>query len=460
MLVFYVFLTRVWYLIYNWFRFPFYKIRRGCGQMQLGQLIKLERQRQNIKQEALASGICVPSYLSRIENGLVIPSEEIKHHILTRLNIHSDPSVNRPSDEHTLQFKFQFKRVLNSRDKELARELLSEIHQYIEEHPLEENRLMLLLLEARLMLIFPEEYDMKNNIYILEEFKKEMTIEQIFYLYTIQGISAYQDNRFSQASQLFEDVYQLIKGYRMEDWEMAELYYISGLSLLSEARYILAIDYVKEAINYFNQEILIERSIECLIILGIAQKNTGLLREALSTFERARGINSKIESSEFNGMIEHNLGSCHSLQKNSSQALQHFFYSLEAKSSPDDKVVTILSILKEYHKNGDLKNALIWLQKGIENTEQLSVTKKDQYMNHFSVYGAILLEKQELISTFKKVLDYFGEKQDYKNCMIYCHVLAKRLAETKQYKQASIYYDLGFHYHLKQSKVSSWEELS
>ena len=82
----------------------------------------------------------------------------------------------------------------------------------------------------------------------------------------------------------------------MEDWEMAEVHYISGLSLLSESRYILAIDYVKEAILYFNQEILIERSIECLIILGIAQKNSGVLKEALATFERAKDINLKIES--------------------------------------------------------------------------------------------------------------------------------------------------------------------
>ncbi|MCK1997184.1 helix-turn-helix domain-containing protein [Psychrobacillus psychrodurans] len=428
--------------------------------MNLGQLIKLERQRQNIKQEALAIGICVPSYLSRIENGLVIPSEDIKHHILMRLNISLDSLNGNRNEKKIVQFKIRFKQIVNSRDKKLAKELLSEIHLYIEEHPLDEERLTLLLLEARLMVMLPEVLDMKNNIHILKEFKKEMTIEQLFYLYTIQGITAYQDNQFSQASQIFKEVFQLIKGFRMDDWEMAELYYISGLSLLSESRYILAIDYVKEAISYFNQEILIERSIECLIILGIAQKNTGLLKEALATFERARDINSKIESSEFNGMIEHNLGSCYSLQKDSHQALQHFFYSLDAKHFPDDKVVTILSILKEYHKNGDIQNALVWLQKGLEISEHLSNSKKDLYTNHFSVYGAILLEKQEIIAIFKKALDYFSGKQDYKNCMIYYHVLAKRLAETKQYKQASIYYDLGFHFHLKQSKVSSWEELS
>lgn len=428
--------------------------------MNLGQLIKLERQRQNIKQEALASGICVPSYLSRIENGLVIPSEEIKHHILMRLNISVDTLVNSPSAENAIQFKSRFKHVINSRDKVLAKQLLHEIHLHIEEHPLEADRLTLLLLEARLMLMLPEVLDIQKNIDILVDFKKEMTIEQLFYLYTIQGIIAYQDNSFSQASQSFKEVFQLIKGYRMQDWEMAELYYISGLSLLSESRYILAIDYVKEAIFYFNQEILIERSIECLIILGIAQKNSGVLKEALATFERAKDINLKIESREFNGMIEHNLGSCYSLQKQSEQALQHFFNALDFKHNPDDKIVTILSILKEYHKNGDLQNALVWLEKGLQTVEYIGDSKKELYNNHFSVYGAILLENQVLIPIFKKSLDYFEGKQDYKHCMIYCHVLAKRLAETKQYKQASIYYELGFHYHLQQSKVSSWEELS
>ena len=428
--------------------------------MNLGQLIKLERQRQSIKQEALASGICVPSYLSRIENGLVIPSEDIKHHILMRLNIPVDTLVNSPDEENSIQFKLRFKQVLNSRDKALAKQLLLEIHLHIEEHPLEADRLTLLLLEARLMLMLPEELEIQKSINILVDFKKEMTIEQLYYLYTIQGIIAYQDNQFSHASQFFKEVFQLIKGYRMEDWEMAELYYISGLSLLSESRYILAIDYVKEAISYFNQEILIERSIECLIILGIAQKNSGVLKEALTTFERAKDINLKIESCEFNGMIEHNLGSCYSLQKQSELALQHFFNALDSKHNPDDKIVTILTILKEYHKNSDLQNALVWLEKGFQTVKNIGESKKDLYNNHFSVYGAILLENQALIPIFKKSLDYFEGKRDYKHCMIYCHVLAKRLAETKQYKQAAIYYELGFHYHLKQSKVSSWEELS
>jgi len=134
--------------------------------MNLGLLIKLERQRQNIKQEALASGICVPSYLSRIENGLVVPSEDIKHHILMRLNIPLDLLNGNQNEKMTVQFKLQFKKILNSRDKELAKELFSEIHLYIEEHPLDNERLTLLLFEVRLMLMLPDTLDIKSNLHI------------------------------------------------------------------------------------------------------------------------------------------------------------------------------------------------------------------------------------------------------------------------------------------------------
>ncbi len=428
--------------------------------MNIGQLIKLERQRQNMKQEYLASGICVPSYLSRIENGLVIPSEDIQQHLLRRLNVPLD-ALNNDGDEAKLSyFKSLFKSVINSRDKQKAKSLYQDLHIYIAEHPIEQNRLTLLIMETRLMLMLPNySKEIQINVTILEEFKKEMATDQLFYLSTIQGIISYQNNEFRHASETFMQIFSLIKSYRMEDWEMAELYYISSLSLLSESRYILAIDYVKVALSYFNQEILIERSIECLVILGIAQKNTGVFDDAIATYEKAKEISSKIDSSKFIGMIEHNLGACHSLLKNQKQAFTHFLNSLNQKINANQKIVTVLSILKEYHKISDFENAKVWLQKGYDMLPLLNVNNKLLYNHHFAIFKAILFEEKDLISTFKEALDFFESKQEYKYCSIYCNVLAKRLASEKQYKQSTIYYEQGFNYHIKQSKVSSWEEL-
>ncbi|CAM3114281.1 helix-turn-helix transcriptional regulator [Filibacter tadaridae] len=55
--------------------------------MKIGQLIKVERQKINIRQDELAQGICSPSYLSKIENGTAIPGDEVQHMLLQRLNI-------------------------------------------------------------------------------------------------------------------------------------------------------------------------------------------------------------------------------------------------------------------------------------------------------------------------------------------------------------------------------------
>ena len=62
-----------------------------------------------MKQEYLASGICVPSYLSRIENGLVIPSEDIQQHLLKRLNIPIEALNGAGNEAKLSQFKILFK---------------------------------------------------------------------------------------------------------------------------------------------------------------------------------------------------------------------------------------------------------------------------------------------------------------------------------------------------------------
>ncbi|WP_088042549.1 helix-turn-helix domain-containing protein [Bacillus sp. EAC] len=53
----------------------------------LGSIIKINRINQNMSQQALSEGICVPSYLSKIENGEVVPSLEMIRLIFQELHI-------------------------------------------------------------------------------------------------------------------------------------------------------------------------------------------------------------------------------------------------------------------------------------------------------------------------------------------------------------------------------------
>lgn len=52
-----------------------------------GKLIKYHRQMQGLKQDDLAIGICTASYLSRIENEVVIADENVYTMLFERLGI-------------------------------------------------------------------------------------------------------------------------------------------------------------------------------------------------------------------------------------------------------------------------------------------------------------------------------------------------------------------------------------
>lgn len=58
----------------------------------IGSIIKFNRINNNISQKQLSKGICVPSYLSRIENGELLPSEDVISVIFNRLGLEFNDS--------------------------------------------------------------------------------------------------------------------------------------------------------------------------------------------------------------------------------------------------------------------------------------------------------------------------------------------------------------------------------
>lgn len=57
------------------------------NQKIIGSIIKLNRIKQNMSQKSLSKGICVPSYLSRIENGDLLPSDDVISIIFNKLGL-------------------------------------------------------------------------------------------------------------------------------------------------------------------------------------------------------------------------------------------------------------------------------------------------------------------------------------------------------------------------------------
>lgn len=73
-----------------------------------GYLIRRERLAQNLSQEGLAKGICAVSYLSKIEQGLVEPGQEIIDRLFAALHIDfvRDPQLEKEAERQLAQFFF------------------------------------------------------------------------------------------------------------------------------------------------------------------------------------------------------------------------------------------------------------------------------------------------------------------------------------------------------------------
>jgi transcriptional regulator with XRE-family HTH domain len=88
----------------------------------LGILIKRERMAQNMSQEALAAGICSPSYLSKIENGTVECSSELYRLLFHALSIRyiSDEALLNRFDEAYTHMLASLRRAEKLKDEESA----------------------------------------------------------------------------------------------------------------------------------------------------------------------------------------------------------------------------------------------------------------------------------------------------------------------------------------------------
>ena len=91
----------------------------------IGSIIKFNRLNQNISQKSLSKGICVASYLSRIESGDLIPSKEITSIIFNRLGLsfnHSEEFLKKGVD--TLKVFFE---KLNFNEFDLTNKIFDEL---------------------------------------------------------------------------------------------------------------------------------------------------------------------------------------------------------------------------------------------------------------------------------------------------------------------------------------------
>lgn len=272
-------------------------INRTNGKI-LGSIIKMNRLHQNMSQKALSEGICVSSYLSRIENAEIIPSEQVISELFDALAIHYDDS--EAFLEEGEQLLKHFLEELNFNEFSASKQLFEAIES--QAASFRHSPLIIDYTIARLAFYCTrKERDIFNETRaLLLSVESLMTNLQKFRFYLYDGIDhakVYKDPVGAHE--------KLLSAY--EYGMNGHLYYWLGFTELEMGKTVSAFKWFEQALNQYVDEANLISIIGATEMLGMTLYHSGDYHTGLQYFERGLKLSQKLGSPAYIASVYSNI---------------------------------------------------------------------------------------------------------------------------------------------------------
>ena len=425
-----------------------------------GHVIKLERIRRNMKQISLARGICTPSYLSKIENNSIVPSQEVVDLLLKRLELSVIQNKNVDDESYLKKIREMYFNAIMNKDRELTakqlKELNAERYLFVDSTNYYTYQLMVL----RLTLIAQDiQNDTSELIMALSELSGNFNDYQMFLFHSNVGSYYSFMLDYNSTLQAYEKAITYSKKINIEPWEEADFNYVLGHCYITQQRWVISIEYIQKALEFFKSGFYNTRAIECYLILALAQDASFQLDEAMENLLLAQKISTQLNLKDNFPLIKQNIGTCASRKGLSQDAIHYFMESLEYRDENDEKLYPIYSLVKEYSKLKNSKEVIKWAEMGLSLIKESQNPALQTFAHHLNVY----LTKESHQNQFEKsVLDayqFFKENKDFRHTQKYALLLGNYYFKNNKYKNAAKYFAISNEFMFKKQKISYWEDL-
>lgn len=267
----------------------------------MGLLIKMNRLNQNMSQKALCEGICVPSYLSKIENGEIIPTSEIINLLFDVLGIkYNDEACF--IEQSLVLFEHYLER-LTFNDFEESSKLFEEIEKnhlnYIHS-PLIMDYYIIRL--ARYCST-PERVFFEEADYTLRQVFEQLTSkQQLFY-------SLYKAIDIIHTTGKYEEALTHLR-YGLQLEENGHIYYWLSTTYMYEHKVLQAIEYANKALQAYLRDGNVT-SLMCTyeLVARIYMMN-GEYQEAKKYIVKANQVCNKLNESHFKAYLYSKMAWC------------------------------------------------------------------------------------------------------------------------------------------------------
>jgi HTH-type transcriptional regulator, quorum sensing regulator NprR len=407
----------------------------------IGNFIRLHRKQQRITQEKLCDGICSITYLSKVENGKMLPSEEVCKLLGKRLGV----------------------QIVSSAEQEQAlEEIQSIIEQLYKEHELNNsdnvNELYESLLSYKDLLQHPiiyVEYQLISGVHAIHMGDEEKAHS------VVQHLSAIVNNLPKKQLLTFyhlEGMYLILKKRHhdsiialnkaeilAEELQVSRPFLLYHLALAhSEAKNKHpAIYYANEALKLCNENANYLQSIYCKMILGLNYTRTKNYQKASTEFDHLLKLADSFRLRMIKPLLFHNIAYLHAKMNNVNKAIEFYEKSLTYKDNPDTSLRTLYELAKLLYETGQLQEASHYIEEALQlrpnrdYTDPVLITCLKYQLEDTTN------EKEQLISHLEeKVIPFFKTQNDLQHLAEYYDLLGNLYYKNRKYKVASDYYRL------------------
>lgn len=411
--------------------------------MNLGEKIRYFRRVKNLSQQELAAGICSVPYLSKIENGVTEPSEEIQQHLATRLDI----SLNYLNENEIIHNFVSLFHSIYQRDYSSAKDKYYALIN-LPPRSVDEDILQKIFKSIYIMMTteeIPGVESLLNEVSYIEDVIKG---QKAFYYFLAKGLLSYLKKDFEEAIQYLYKAESFIEEYHHQEWEKGYLFYMIGLTANQLYYSIVGLEYTKRALDIFEKSYYFRRCADCRVIIAIIHLRIRNFDESAKQLRLAETIADSFNDKELKGVIYHNLGGIANHKGETHKAIELYIKSLEAKEKEPlfAKVMTIYALIKEYEKIADYEKGLALLETWLAQVTENPLYR--EYELHFLYHKHIFTHGEHNDSSIqfmtKELLPYFEQRNEWVHLSVYYPIVGSYFENTQKYKQASKYYSMAY----------------
>lgn len=392
-----------------------------------------------MKQEDLSRGICSVSYLSKIENEILQPSDETIQLLLSRLGYIEETNALTQIQELLSKWNITFMK----REEEESKKL----YQYFQEKNFINEGIQLEYRVFRIQYYLQQNMiaQVKKELMDLSEKTIEMPLKTRFYFFKHSAYYYYTVGKLEEAVTNIIESQKFISFLELSTIELADFYYAFSLVNSKNNDTKTAVKYAEMALSSYQTIYMLHKCVDCHIILGICHKRNFHYEMAFEHYEAAHSLAKEIHYHEMLSPIRHNLSSLYSILGQHEEALdllQELYSELTDFHSYNSARI-VLSLVKEYCKVGRKSEAAQCLNK------VYSYVQKDPSLVSLHaeyIFFNLLLGDQfeELDRKMEKnIIPELMKQNKYLTLSSFCDYLGEYNVKQSRYKKSSYYYQLG-----------------